>query len=63
MLMIVSKAVSCDADDADVYNRSFCGLCSMHTVKIFFQLINNAYNSRQYFFGDYFYIVESYMTV
>ena len=29
------KAVSYDNDDADAYNRSFCGLCSMDSVKIF----------------------------
>ena len=29
------KAVSYDIDDADAYNRSFCGLCSMDSVKIF----------------------------
>ena len=35
----VHEAVSCDADDTDAYNRSFCGLCSMDTVKMFCQLI------------------------
>ena len=30
-----AKAVSCDVDDADAYNRSFCGLCSMDTANIF----------------------------
>jgi len=47
-----AKAVSCDVDDADAYNWSFCELCKTNTAKIHFCQLINAHISRQYFFSD-----------